>query len=77
MNTVGSLDVMVPLEGFTRRFIIFRVAVFPQPEDPNRTRVSPSAISIVRLKTATIPPRYDLHTFLKEIIELAFVSRGD
>jgi hypothetical protein len=48
--------------------IIRSVVVLPQPELPSSTVISPLAISIVRLPTATVPSGYSLVTSLSAIM---------
>src|SRR5690606_627780 len=43
---------IVPLLGVMRRLIIFRVVVFPQPDGPSSTHISPSGTFRLTLSTA-------------------------
>ena len=58
---------IVPLVGSIRRLIIRRVVVFPQPEEPSSTVISPLGISKLRLPTATVPSGYRFVTSLSVI----------
>src|SRR5918999_6119317 len=75
--TLRPATKMEPSDGSMRRLIIFIVVVFPQPEGPTSTTVSPRAMSIERPLTAASPDeskRFDTST--KEIISSAMESPG-
>ncbi len=57
----------MPPVGSIRRLIIRSVVVFPQPEEPSSTVISPLGISRLRLPTATVPSGYRFVTSLSVI----------
>src|SRR5512133_1718998 len=59
---------MRPLLGSMSRFTIFKVVVFPQPDGPTRTEISPSGTSRVRSLTAMVPSGKRLETESRRII---------
>ena len=64
---------IVPLVGSIRRLIIRSVVVFPQPEEPSSTVISPLCISRLRSPTATVPSGYRFVTSLR-VIKQAILS---
>src|SRR5437763_14890623 len=59
---------MRPLVGSMSRFTIFKVVVFPQPDGPTRTLISPSGTSTVRSVTAMVPSGKRLETESRRIM---------
>src|SRR5918994_7125353 len=59
---------MRPPVGSMSRFTIFKVVVFPQPDGPTRTEISPSGTSRVRSVTAMVPSGKRLETESRRII---------
>src|SRR5436190_22971415 len=59
---------MRPLVGSMSRFTIFKVVVFPQPDGPTRTLISPSGTSRVRSVTAMVPSGKRLETESRRIM---------
>src|SRR6266540_3856940 len=59
---------MRPLVGSMSRFTIFKVVVFPQPDGPTRTEISPSGTSRVRTVTAWVPSGKRLETESRRIM---------
>src|SRR6266516_4056323 len=54
-----------------RRLIIFSVVVFPHPDGPTSTEISPSGTSRDRLVTATVPSGKRLETESRRIMSRA------
>ena len=67
---------MTPEVGSMVRLIIRRLVVFPHPDGPTNTVISPVASSRDRLSTATFPPGKALVTASNVIIELSEHVRG-
>src|SRR5512132_3817521 len=59
---------MRPLVGSMSRLTIFKVVVFPQPDGPTRTEISPSGTSRVRSVTAWVPSGKRLETESRRIM---------
>src|SRR2546429_7776675 len=59
---------MRPPVGSMSRFTIFKVVVFPQPEGPTRTLISPSGTSRLRSVTAMVPSGKRLETESRRIM---------
>src|SRR2546423_10490734 len=59
---------MRPLVGSMSRFTIFKVVVFPQPDGPTRTLISPSGTSRLSLVTAMVPWGKRLETESRRIM---------
>src|SRR4029453_11247870 len=59
---------MRPPVGSMSRFTIFKVVVFPQPDGPTRTEISPSGTSRVRSVTAMVPSGKRLETESRRIM---------
>src|SRR3954470_407574 len=59
---------MRPPVGSMSRFTIFKVVVFPQPEGPTRTLISPSGTSRLRSVTALVPSGKRLETESRRIM---------
>src|SRR6266699_6473086 len=59
---------MRPLVGSMSRFTIFKVVVFPQPEGPTRTLISPSGTSRLSSVTAMVPSGKCLETESRRIM---------
>src|SRR6266496_4473772 len=59
---------MRPLVGSMSRFTIFKVVVFPQPDGPTRTLISPSGTSMLRSVTARVPSVKRLETESRRIM---------
>src|SRR5829696_2849436 len=59
---------MRPPLGSMSRFTIFKVVVFPQPDGPTSTEISPSGTSRVRSVTAMVPSGKRLETESRRIM---------
>src|SRR5215208_7541945 len=59
---------MRPPLGSMSRFTIFKVVVFPQPDGPTSTEISPSGTSRVRSVTALVPSGKRLETESRRIM---------
>src|SRR3954468_7157021 len=59
---------MRPLVGSMSRFTIFNVVVFPQPDGPTSTEISPSGTSRLSSVTALVPSGKRLETESRRIM---------
>src|SRR5438309_12042619 len=59
---------MRPLVGSMSRFTIFKVVVFPRPDGPTMTLISPAGTSRLRSVTAMVPAGKRLETESRRIM---------
>ena len=67
---------ILPDVGSTSRLTIFMVVVFPQPDGPSRTQISPSGTSMLTRSDATTSPAGVWNILVKSSSRIIDASSG-